>query len=66
MFKDYLRRQLSNRGKVYDKLAISKSTYYRHLNDPTLITLGELRQMVLIGELDEEEVLSWIYGRKKK
>lgn len=65
MFSDYLKRQFSHRNNAYEKLRISKSTFYRHLNDPTLITLGELRNMMTVGELDEEEVIDYICRRKK-
>lgn len=62
-FKTYLKRQLSFRGNVTSKLNLSKSTYYRHLKHPEDITLGELRQMVVIGELDEKKVMDFIYRR---
>lgn len=65
MFKDYLKRQLSYRGKTYEKLGISKSAYYEHLKNPEMITLGELRLMMVIGELDEEKVMDWICRRVK-
>lgn len=63
-FKTYLKRQLSYRGPVYQKLGISKSAYYQHLKDPNRITLGELRMMYVIGELEEEKVMKFITGRK--
>jgi len=62
-FKNYLKRQLSYRGNVISKLNLSKSTYYRHLKNPEDITLGELRMMVVIGELDEQKVMDFIYRR---
>lgn len=62
-FKTYLKRQLSYRGNVISKLCLSKSTYYRHLKNPDDITLGELRHMVVIGELDEQKVMDYIYRR---
>lgn len=65
MFSDYLRRQLSHRGKVHEQLGICRATFYNHLNNPSDITLGELRKMVIIGELDEQKVLDWIYRRSK-
>ena len=65
MFSDYLKRQFAHRANAYEKINISKSTFYRHLNDPTQITLGELRSMMIVGELDEEEVISYICRRKK-
>ena len=65
MFSDYLRRQLSHRGKVYEKLGISRATFYNHIKNPSQITLGELKAMVIIGELDEQKVLDWIYRRSK-
>lgn len=66
MFKDYLRRQLSHRGKIYEKLGISKSTYYNHLKDPNFITLGELKLMMMYGELDEDKVMDFICRREKR
>ena len=65
MFADYLRRELSHRGNVPEKLNISKATYYRHLSDPNEITLGEFKKMVIVGELDEQKVIDWIYRRSK-
>lgn len=65
MFKEYLARQLSHRGKVYEKLGISKSTFYKHLKNPNDITIRELKLMVLVGELDESKVVDFIYGRTK-
>jgi len=66
MFSDYLKRQFSHRDKPYAKLGISKSTYYEHLKHPEMITLGELRTMMVVGELDEEKVMDWICRREKK
>lgn len=63
MFKEYLARQLSRRGNVYSKLGISKSTYYRHLKNPEDITLGEMKMMILIGELDEQKVIDYLCRR---
>lgn len=65
MFSEYLTRQLSHRKNILKNLGISKATYYRHLKDPKLITLGELQQMMVIGELDEEKVMNWICRREK-
>lgn len=65
MFKDYLKRQLSNRGNVYKKLDIGRSTYYKRLNNPELITLGDFRKMMKIGELDEKKVMDWICGKER-
>lgn len=66
MFKDYLKRQLSHRGKVYEKLGIGKTTYYKHLNNPEEITLGELRTMIVIGDLDENKIIDWLCRREKR
>lgn len=65
MFRDYLKRQLSHRDKPYEKLGISKSAYYEHLKHPEMITLGELRTMMVIGELDESKVMDFISRREK-
>lgn len=62
-FKTYLKRQLSYRGNVSSKLNVSQSTYYRHLRNPEDITLGELKAMVVIGELDEQKVMDFIFRR---
>jgi len=66
MFKDYLARQLSKRGNVYEKLGVSKSTFYRHLKQPNDITLGEFKQMILIGELDQEKVIDWLFYERER
>lgn len=65
MFSDYLRRQLSHRGNVPKELGICKATYYNHLKNPNYITLGELKAMVIVGELEEQKVLDFIYRREK-
>lgn len=65
MFKDYLARQLYKRGKVYERLGICKATFYNHIKNPDQITLGELKAMVIIGELDEQKVMNFIYRREK-
>lgn len=65
MFSDYLARQLSHRGKVNEKLRMSKTTYYRRLKNPDEITIGELKQLVVIGELDEQKIINFIYRREK-
>jgi len=65
MFSDYLARQFYKRGKIYERLGIGKTTFYKHVKNPELITLGELRTMVVIGELDEEKVMNFIYRREK-
>lgn len=65
MFAEYLRRQLSHRGNVYEKLGISKATFYKHLNNPNDITVRELKLMVLVGEIDENKLIDFIYGREK-
>lgn len=65
MFADYLKRQLSHRGNVYQKLNISKSTYYRKLNDIDELTIGDFKKLIIIGELDEDKVMNWLYRRSK-
>lgn len=63
MFEDYLKKQLSSK-KIYEQIGVSKATFYRHLKDPKQITIGELREMMRVGKLDEEVVLDWIRGKK--
>lgn len=62
-FKDYFIRQLSHRGKVYEKLNVSRSTYYRRMNDLNEMTVGDFRKLIIIGELDEQKVMDYLYGR---
>lgn len=56
-------------GAEIDKLVatadISRCTYYKHLREPDLITIGELRAYIRMLNIPKEDVISALYLDKK-
>lgn len=56
-------------GAEIDKLVIaadiSRGTYYKHLREPDLITVGELRAYIKMLNIPKEDVISALYLDKE-
>ena len=56
-------------GAEIDRLTaaadISRGTYYKHLREPDLITVGELRAYIKMLNIPKEDVISALYLDKE-
>lgn len=53
------------REKLVIKARISMPTFYKHLNDPDKITLGELRAYIDTLKMPKEDILDALYLDKE-
>ena len=68
-FARAIRACVQRTGAEVDKLVtaadISRATYYKHLREPHLITVGELRAYIKMLDVPKEDVISALYFDKE-
>ena len=68
-FARAIRACVQRAGAEIDKLVavadISRATYYKHLREPDLITIGELRAYIKMLNIPKEDVIAALYFDKE-